>query len=338
MKAAVLHGVRDIRFETTPDPELEPDSILIKVKFCGICGSDLHPYKIGGRPGTIFGHEFSGEVAAVGIKVSDIRTGERVIAVGYRPCGRCYWCKQDKPHRCSDLAISGDQLPGALAEYILIPSAQLGRNVFRLPESLSFEQGATVEPMSIALYSVRRAQPSQKSNTAILGAGIIGLSTIQVLKATGVAKVIVSGRRAKRLEVAKQSGADLVINAAEQDIVQIVKEATSGLGVDIVFECAGAPTTFSQAIEIVRGGGKVMLVALYEQPITWEPAPAIYKNITLIGCLGGNFPAVLELMASGKVDTKPFITHVFPLYRVRDAFETQLTAKDAVKVLVEVGQ
>jgi 2-desacetyl-2-hydroxyethyl bacteriochlorophyllide A dehydrogenase len=334
MKAAVLHGAYDIRIEDIPKPMVEPNDILVKVNACGICGSDLHYYKLGDREGMIFGHEFSGDVVEVGANVTGIIEGERVTGAGYRPCGQCYWCKQGQVHRCSAMAMVGYELPGALAEYVLVPRAQLGRTVFRLPEALTYEEGATVEPLSVAVYAVRRAQPQVEGTVVVIGAGIIGLCVTQALKAVGVSKVIVSGRRAKRLKAATEGGADLVINAAKEDPVLAVKEATSGMCADIVVECAGSLTTFQQAIDMVRGGGKIMLVGVYEQPVTWDPGIAINKNVTLVGCLGGNFPRAIDLLETGKVKTRSLITHEFPLDQAKEAFGTQLRAQDAVKVLV----
>lgn len=334
MKAAVLKGPLDIRMETVADPVVEPDGIIIKVKTCGICGSDLHVYKQEGKEGTLFGHEFSGDVAEVGSQVKDLAVGERVTAVGFRPCGQCFWCRQGKSFRCSEMALVGYQLPGAMAEYVSIPSAKPGQNVFKLSDELTYQDGATVEPLSIALYSVKRAHPQEKDTVVVLGAGIIGLNTIQVLKAMGVNRVLVSGRRTSRLEAAKTCGADLVVDAAREDVLQTVMDATSGMGADLVVECAGSQETFNQAVAMARGGGKIMLVGVYEKPLTWDPLPVISKNLTLVGCLGGNFPGAIELLRSAKVNTRPLVTHSFPLDQAQEAFRTQLEDQTAIKVMI----
>ena len=334
MKAAVLHGPCEIRTENVANPVLEDHGIIIKVEACGICGSDLHVYKQDGKEGTIFGHEFSGIVAEVGANVTGIKPGERVTAVGFRPCGKCFWCKQGKSYRCSDMALLGYQFPGAMAEYVAIPFASPGRNVFRLPEELTFEDGASVEPLSISFFSVKRAQPGEKDTAVVLGAGVIGLNAIQVLKAMGVPRVLATGRRLSRLEAAKACGADVVVDAFKDDVLRAIMEATSGMGVDIVVECAGTQETFDQSIEMTRGGGKVILVGVYEQPLTWDPLKAMAKNLTLIGCLGGNFPASIELLRNGKVNSRPFITHRFPLDRAAEAFQVQLRGQDAIKVMI----
>ena len=191
-----------------------------------------------------------------------------------------------------------------------------------------------MEPLSISYFSVNRAQPKEHETVAVLGLGVIGLFAVQVLKAMGVSRIIVAGRRAARLEAAKACGADVVVDAAKENAVAAAMAATAGMGVNTVIECAGAQATFDQSIAMARGGGKIMLVGVYEQPLAWDPLTVISKNLTLIGCLGGNFPAAIELLRSGKVSARHVITHRFPLERASDAFKTQLLDPEAIKVLI----
>lgn len=335
MKVAVLHGAKDIRTETLPDPVCTPHGVIIKVNSCGVCGSDLHIYKEDGHDGTIFGHEFSGDIVEVGKDVQGIKTGTRCTAVGFSPCGRCFWCRQGKTHRCSDMALLGYQFAGAMAEYVHIPFAAIGRTIFPLPEGLSYEDAASVEPLSISYFSVNRGQPKPSEVIAVIGLGVIGLYAVQVLKALGVDKVIAAGRRPARLAAAKLSGADVVIDAAKENTTQAVMEATDQLGVNTVVECAGNQTTFDQAVAMARGGGKILLVGIYEDPLNWQPLSVISKNLTLVGCLGGNFPAVIELLKTGKVKTEGMISHRFPLDQAAEAFKTQLQDPGAVKVMIK---
>jgi len=151
----------------------------------------------------------------------------------------------------------------------------------------------------------------------------------------GVAKILASGRRPARLETAKICGADLVIDAAKDDAVKAIMEATAQLGVNTVFECAGTQVTFDQSVAMARGGGKIMLVGIYEKPLTWDPLSVISKNITLIGCLGGNFPSAIELLKSGKVKTKNIVTHIFSLDEAAKAFQAQLHDAGAIKVMIK---
>jgi len=164
---------------------------------------------------------------------------------------------------------------------------------------------------------------------------VIGLNAIQVLKAMGVQRILATGRRSARLEAAKACGADVVADASKGDVLPVLMEATSGVGVDIVVECAGTQETFDQAVELARGGGKLVLVGVYEKPLSWDPLRAMSKNLSLIGCLGGNFPASIELMRAGKVKTKPYITHTFPLDRAPEAFQVQFRSQEAIKVMIK---
>jgi Threonine dehydrogenase and related Zn-dependent dehydrogenases len=335
MKAAVMHGAKDIRTETVPDPVCEPHGVIIKVKACGVCGSDLHIYKRDDQAGTIFGHEFSGDIVEVGSQVQGIKEGIRVTAVGFKPCGECFWCKQGKMHRCSNMALLGYQFPGAMVQFVHVPFAALGRSIFPLPEELTYEDGASVEPLSISYFSVNRAQPKESETVAVIGLGVIGLYAIQVLKAMGVGKILVSGRRPSRLATAKICGADVVIDASKDDAVKTIMQATANLGVNTVLECAGTQLTFDQSVAIARGGGKIMLVGIYEEPLRWEPLPVISKNLTLIGCLGGNFLASIELLKNGKVKTRDMITHRFSLDQAAEAFRMQLHDPSAIKVMIK---
>jgi len=335
MKAAVLHGAKDIRTETVPDPVCAPHGVIIKVKACGVCGSDLHWYKVAGHEGTIFGHEFSGDIVEVGSDVKGIAKGTRCTAVGFSSCGQCFWCKQGKAHRCQAMALLGYQFAGAMAEYVHVPFAALGRSIFPLPPELTYEDAASVEPLSISYFSVTRGQPKENEIIAVIGLGVIGLYAVQVLKSMGVGQVIAAGRRPARLAAAKLCGADPVIDAATEDTLKTVMEATGNLGVNTVVECAGNQTTFDQSVAMARGGGKILLVGVYEEALNWQPLAVISKNLTLVGCLGGNFPAAIELLRTGKVKTKDMITHFFPLDQAADAFRAQLGDPTAIKVMIK---
>ncbi|MCX7981528.1 MAG: alcohol dehydrogenase catalytic domain-containing protein [Syntrophales bacterium] len=334
MKAAVLKKAKEIKVEEVPYPTLESHGVIIKVKACGICGSDLHVYKRNDKSGTIFGHEFCGEIVEVGKEVKDIKPGMRVTAVGFKPCGACFWCQQGKGYRCSHMELIGYEFPGAMAEYVHVPFAVLGRTIFPLPEELSYLEGASVEPLSISYFSVNRAQPKPEDTVLVIGLGVIGLYAVQVLKALGVKRIIASGRRPARLEAARSLGADLLIDAARENTIDRVMEYTGQVGVDIVIECAGQQRTFDESIAVVKGGGKVMLVGVYEEPLRWDPLSVIAKNISLIGCLGGNFPACINLLKTGQVQAIPLITHTFPLEEAAEAFRTQLVDPNAIKVML----
>ena len=231
MKAARYYGIRDLRIEDVNKPELSPNGVVIKVKAAGICGSDLHPYKAGGllesgeaEPGLIMGHEFAGDVVEVGPNVSGIKVGDRVTAHSVLRCGECDWCRKGQYNRCVNMSILGFHAPGAFAEYISIPLAVPNETVFILPDTFSYQDGALIEPLSTGANVALRAQPRKEDVAVVLGAGIIGLTTMQSLKALGAGKVIITDISEKRLEVAKATGADMVINAKKEDPVKIVRQ------------------------------------------------------------------------------------------------------------------
>jgi 2-desacetyl-2-hydroxyethyl bacteriochlorophyllide A dehydrogenase len=337
MKAAVIRGARDIVVEEVPYPRLEPDGIIARVRACGICGSDLHIYRHDPPEPWRMGHEFSGDVVEVGPDVSGINVGDRIAAMSGEGCGHCYWCRRGQWLKCSEMKLLGYGIDGAYAEYVLVPHLEIGQYAVRLPDSLSYEVGATAEPLSVSLYAVDRSAPRPGDAVVVIGAGVIGLGIVRVLKAKGIDNIILSGRREGRLRLARESGARVVFDAAvEKDLVARVWELTEGRGAEIVYECAGSPATFEQALRMVHRGGRVEEVGLFEEPVTWNPTFIVSNDIDIGGTgLAFNLPGAIELLESGRVDTRPLITHEFPLERIKEAFETQLGAPDAVKVLVK---
>jgi 2-desacetyl-2-hydroxyethyl bacteriochlorophyllide A dehydrogenase len=347
MKAAVYYGPKDIRVEEVSKPQLDAADVLIKVKAVLICGSDLAGYARGKfiPPGQIMGHEFSGEIVEVGKDVKDLSPGERVSAIGFLICGECFWCKRKQYHLCPFLFTENPAYgkPGAFAEFVKIPRAVVNRNVFELPDDVSFEEGAALEPLSVACFAVSKARPEPGNSILVLGAGMIGLSIAAVLKATGEYRVMVSDISPKRLGAAQRIGVDAVMNPDREDIFQRVKAQVGegkyhfGVGsmTDIIMECAGTPQTINQALQLVRSGGKVLLVGTYKNEVPVNPNLLIHKDIALIGCLGGLMKQALSLVAQHKVALKDFFTHTFSLDQIREAFETQADAGKSIKVVIK---
>jgi 2-desacetyl-2-hydroxyethyl bacteriochlorophyllide A dehydrogenase len=334
MKAGVMGQAQKISLKEVPYPALNRHGIIVKVKACGICGSDVHFYQRGG-PGTIMGHEFAGDVVETGSEVQDIEVGDRVVAMGGKGCGECYWCKQGDYIRCSKLGFVGYAMPGAFAEFVAVPSVKLGQYVAKLPAALTYEEGAAAEPLAVALYAVQQAQPKPDDVVVVLGLGIIGLCIVQILKSLGVKKIYASGHRKKRIDLAIQSGAIVAVDASKEDISPIVTEQSTGRGADIVFDVAGFESTFHQALRMTHRGGKIELVGLYSKSFEWNPSILVSNDISLFGCgLKWDLPGAVKLMETGKVDVKPLITHKFSLDRVKEAFDIQIMSTDAVKVLI----
>ena len=332
MKAAVYHGPGDIRFEEIAKPVLTEKGILLRVKACGICGSDLHMYNHGlfedlGVPvetGRVLGHEFSGEVAEIRGEVAGIKEGDRVSTISL----------------------------GANAEYLAIPELLLPM-VYPFPDQVSFEEAATVEPLATSLHAVNLAKPIAGENHVILGAGIIGLGVLQVLKTMAEIKTVVVDISEKRLEMARQLGAEITINAAHEDAQQKIIDLFGGVQVsfmpgttgqaDTAYDCAGLSLNstgvpvLQQAVTMVKENGKVVVVAVFEKLPEVDFNLMVRKGITIYGSWGWNideFKESLDLIAKEKIDRKPLITHKFPLEKAAEAYETQLNAKEAVKVMI----
>jgi threonine dehydrogenase-like Zn-dependent dehydrogenase len=380
MKAAVFYGARDFRVEEIEQPKIELKDVLIRVRACGICGSDLHAYKEGifSRPGFVMGHEMAGEVVGAGSGVQGIAVGDRVVPLGgvrEHPCGECFWCRRGQTQWCSSTAhkpcgecnqcragrfwlceksqrymLAGYSRNGGYAKYMFVPDAAVDRNIYRIPDSVSFEEAAFLEPLWGAYKWVEMAGPQSHDTAVVTGLGTIGLLVMQVLRGR-VSRIIVSDISEKRLRLAAELGADVVINAAVEDPLAKVIELTgngrsfSGRGggrADVVIECSGVPEVFKQAIEMTRTGGHVVLVGLYEHEISFDVNRIIHKQLKLVSSFNtGRRPAsqeivdCMDLIASGKVRVKPLISHVFPLDEIMQAFETQTRPDESVKVMVK---
>lgn len=334
MRAAVFYGPRDIRIEDVPKPKIEAGEVLIKVKACSICGSDLHNYKLGMFPdlgipinsgGRIMGHEFAGDVVELGEKVEGISIGDRVTAIGY----------------------------GAMAEYVKV-RAIVNQTVFHLPSRVSYEEAATAEPLATSLHAVNTIRPVEGDTILIVGAGTIGLGILQVLKARSSNRVVVADISQKRLDMAKQLGADFVVDPAKGDIAQqlnsMVGTVTGKIGIpscaiDIGIDCAGvsAEATGMPVIEqlihpLVREGGKVGLVASYENKVTLDFNFVMGKELRILGSLAYSPEEIadsVELIRDQRVDRKVLISHEFPLSKAKEAFETQLAVRESLKVLIK---
>ncbi|MFC2045548.1 zinc-binding dehydrogenase [Chloroflexota bacterium] len=383
MKAAVFYGARDFRIENIEDPKIESSDVLVKVKVCGICGSDLHAYKQGifSRPGFVMGHEIAGEVVEVGNEVNGINMGDRVIpmVVGANVlnpgCGECFWCRRGQPQWCSanahkpcgecDNCKSGQfwmceklqrHLPigysrnGGYAEYIVVPDAVLNGNVFNIPDNISWEEAVFTEPLWGAYRWVMQAEPQSYDTGVVTGLGTIGLLVMEVLK-NYVSRVIVSEVSPKRLQLAVKLGADVAIDATKDDPLARVIELTDtgrsfgGKGggcADIVMECSGVPVALQQALEMTRAGGHIVLVGLFEEDVPLNINRIILKQFKLVSSYSWtNKPVTQEIMesmdllAQGKVNVKPLISHEFPLDNIMEAFEVQTKPDQSVKVIIK---
>lgn len=338
MKAALFYGPHDFRVEEVEKPGAGGYGAVVRVRACGICGSDLHFYERGGakvKPGTIMGHEFSGDVTEVGKFVKDIKVGDRVAAASLIVCQECYWCKSGHFSRCQNLQMGGFDFHGAYAEYAPVPLAVLDQTVFKIPDGLRYEAGAIMEPLGVGAYSAIRAEAAPGDIVVIFGAGMIGLSAVAAFRAMGVGKIIVSEMSPKRLQTAKAIGADIIIDADTENVPLRISQETNGRGADIAVECTGLRKPFLQAMGVLRIDGKLMQVGVFDKAFEFNPVTITGKNLRVIGCLGGDYAAALKLLTSGKIDASNFITHEFPLEKITEAFNKQLDSNESIKVLIK---
>jgi (R,R)-butanediol dehydrogenase/meso-butanediol dehydrogenase/diacetyl reductase len=342
LRAARLHGVEDVRVEDLPEPEPGQGEVKVKVAACGICGSDLHLYKGAGlRQGAEFeayvlGHEFSGEVVAVGEGVTDRALGDRVAVRPTVTCGMCGACQAGATNVCRALRFYGvtSPLAGGMGEYVVVASA----NCHLLPTSVDLVDGALVEPLAVGLHAVRRGGATDASTVAIFGAGPIGIGIYLNLRATGVEQIFVIEPSPLRRQAIAGLGADVVLDPSSMDVRAEIHRLTQGHGVQVCFESAGQPVTFTDAQRVTARQGRIVIVAAYEKPVTFDPFFLLSTEQTLTAALAytpEDFDAVLGLMATGAYPQTGWVEHLALEDIVGQGFEA-LQDQRATKLLVRL--
>jgi L-iditol 2-dehydrogenase len=348
MSAVVLHNADDMRVEERSVPQLGPGEVLLKVNVASICGTDvkvLHRTLQGQPAGEfIMGHEYAGTVAALGPGVNEFQIGERVAVEVHKGCDRCENCIKGWYTSClnyGDLAkghrAKGLTCDGGFAEY----AVNHINTLYRLPDNLTFEQACMVTTAASPLWAIDLMGGYLAGETVlVLGPGPIGLIAVQLCKALGAERVILSGTRDSRLEIGKQHGADFTINVRKENLAERVREITQGKGADSVLECAGGPTSMQEALENVKRGGRIGVVAWYAGPVQMDMNLAVRSNVRIYAARGEggmNCGRSLALMSAGKIAADPIITHHFTLDQIHDAFRTYVERIDnALKVVIHV--
>lgn len=342
MKAAFLYKPGDIRIKEMDIPIPKDDEALIKLKAVGVCGSDVHFFEVG-RIGDfvvqeplILGHECAGEVVDIGKNVKNIRVGDRVAIEAGVPCRKCEFCRLGRYNLCSSVTfLATPPFHGAYREYIAHPEDFL----FKLPDNVSFEEGAMVEPLSVGTYAAERGNVNVRNIVTIIGAGTIGLMTLQAVKARGVTDIIIVDLEPFRLDLAKKLGATLTINAREEDPVRKVLEYT-GSGADVVMEAVGAPQTIQQTIKMAKPGAVIVWIGMpTTDEIPIRAVEAICKDVDIRGIFryANAYRPAIKLLASGKIDVKSMITTTFMLDQVREALEyPKKHPGTCIKVMVKI--
>jgi L-iditol 2-dehydrogenase len=328
MKALLLseYGKLDVTTEM-PRPVPEQGEVLVRIAACGICGSDVHGYDgSSGRriPPLVMGHEAAGTVAGLGPGANGFKVGDRVTFDSTVYCGQCAYCRSGDVNLCENRQVVGVSCGdyrrhGAFAEYVVVPQ----RIVYGLPEELSFAEAAMLEAVSVGLHAVRVAELKGGETALILGAGMIGLLTLQAARAGGCSRVFIADVDESRLKMAAEMGADAVIHASGAAMVEEVIRLTDGKGVDVVFEAVGRNETVAASIDSVRKGGTVTLIGNITPEVTLPLQKVVSRQIRLQGTAAssGEYPQAIELMSSGKIKVKPLITAIAPLEEGAQWFE-----------------
>lgn len=338
MRAAQLTGIRKLAINAIPDPAIvHAGEVLVRVKAIGICGSDVHNYVEGGIGARklvypfIPGHEASGEVVAVADDVSSVAPGDRVMIEPAMHCGTCDQCQAGRFNTCRHIQFlsSAGELQGCMCEYVVVPAP----NCFRIPDGMSYEEASVAEPLSIAIYSVRQSIVlSPETPVAILGAGPIGLCTLLAARQAGAERVYVTDRIPERLQMARQLGACVTGSPDDPGLETRMHEAEP-LDFPVVFECCGQQDALDQAIRLLRPGGKLVITGIPEGSRISLCIDLLRRNeLTVYNVRRQNqcVDPALEMIASGKIDIKPLITHRVPLEQAGQAFDTVAAYADGV--------
>ncbi|HXC35803.1 MAG TPA: galactitol-1-phosphate 5-dehydrogenase [Candidatus Acidoferrales bacterium] len=327
MKALVLKDYRRFAVEDFAVPDLKPDEVLVRVRACGICGSDVHGMDgSSGRriPPIVMGHEAAGEIAKIGSGVTGWKIGDRVTFDSTIYCGDCWYCRRGAVNLCENRRVLGVSCAeyrrhGAFAEFVAVPQ----RILYRLPDKLSFEQAAMVEAVSVAGHAVKRTPLAADASTFVVGTGMIGLLVVQMLRVTGCKRIIAIDLDESRLALADKFGATQTFNAGISDLPEKIRSLTDGRGADAAFEVVGLPQTVKTAITCVRKGGSVTLVGNLKPQVDLPLQSVVTRELSLIGTCAsaGEYPACLDLIASGQIDVTGFISATAPLEEGAQWFE-----------------
>ncbi|MEM2129580.1 MAG: alcohol dehydrogenase catalytic domain-containing protein [Candidatus Bathyarchaeia archaeon] len=345
MKAARFHAPGKIRIEDIDIPQISSEEILVKVKVALTCGTDVKMYKRGHPkvvPPITLGHEFSGTVEETGQKVANkFRVGDRVAVANSAPCNDCFFCKTGKPNLCEHLleTLIGFSVDGAYAEYIRVPAPIVRQNTYVLPENISFEEAALLEPLACAINGIDAANIGLGDTVLIVGSGPIGLIHLQLAKLKGAAKVIVTDLQAERLKIACKLGADVVIDASKEDQLSRVKEITGGLGADKVIEAVGLPQTWELAFQMTRKAGTTLFFGGCPSgaKISLDTERIHYEDLTVKGIFHHTPVSVLKafkLISSGRFNGEPLISEEMSLSELENAL-IKMSKGECVKIAIK---
>ena len=344
MKALLLEEYKKLTVTELPEPEVGERDVLVAIRACGICGSDIHGFDgSSGRriPPLIMGHEASGVVARTGSAVTAVSEGDRVTFDSMVSCGSCKFCRRGEMNLCEDRRVLGVSCGdyrqhGCFAEYAVVPE----HIIYPMPDNLAFEHAAMIEPVSVAVHAVDRTPITLGDSAVVVGAGMIGLLVVQALKAAGCRKIIAVDLADEKLELAKQLGAELGINPNNTDAGAAMREATGGHGADVAMEVVGATPTVQTAIEATRKGGHVTLVGNLAPTVEFPLQSVVTRELTVHGTCGSNgeYPECMDLIARGIIEVEPLISAKASLDEGAEWFDRLYAAEAGLmKVILQPG-
>ena len=343
MKTAVMLGIGEMGFEERDIPQVKDDEVLVKLEYVGICGSDLHYYETGAigdyvvEPPFVLGHEPGGTVVEVGKNVTHLKAGDRVALEPGKTCGHCEFCKTGRYNLCPDVVFfATPPVDGVFQEYV----AHEADLCFKLPDNVSTLEGALIEPLAVGFHAAIQGDAHLGQKAVVMGAGCIGLVSMMALKARGVSEVYVVDIMEKRLKKALELGADGVINGAEENVEQKIRQITDGRGVDLVIETAGTEITTRQAISIAKKGSNIVLVGYSKSgEMTLPTSLVLDKELTFKTVFRYRhiYPMAIEAVSQGKVNLKGIVTDIFDLDDAQKAMDYSVNNKaDIVKAVIRI--
>lgn len=342
MQAGLFTGIGQIALRTVERRPPPPGYAVVAVKQSGICGSDLHSYYGHWNQSHTFahGHETCGVVTEVGAGVTQVQPGDRVVIECFAHCGDCLYCRTGQYTHCQNRRGVSHEQHGGFAEYTTAHVSGL----FKIPDGMSDEEGALVEPLAVGVRALAQAGATSRDRVAVIGGGTIGLLCMAVAKANGVKETLITVKYPQQAAAARALGVDHVVDVTRQDLQEVVKELTGGLGMDVVIETVGGAKDFEDALGATRRRGTVVLVAGYHKPLTVDLSRIVWSEVLVTGsnCYGysglhTDFQVAIDLIASGKIDVTKIVTHRFPLSQITEAFTVAADKElGAVKVHLTV--
>ncbi len=347
MKAAVYRGKSDVRLETVPVPKTGAGELLVRVHTCGICGTDLKKISTGSHSAPrIFGHETSGVVADVGTGVKDFRPGDRVVVFHHIPCGACYYCQHNTFAQCETYKKVGctagfEPSGGGFAEYVRVMDWIVREGTVRIPDGVSFEQACFLEPVNTCMKGIETLRIQSGETVLVIGQGPIGIILSSLAQRAGAA-VITSDLYEQRLTISKQLGLTNGIDASRADVVQEVRKQTEGRGADAVILAVGGDSLIRTAMDVVRGGGRVLLFAqTVRSQASIDPAAICVDEKTLLGSYSASVDlqdASVEFVMGQEMDLERLISHRFPLSSSLEALNLAANPQaDSMKIVIQPG-